>query len=64
MLADMDFTANKCLIIAPPTPEPETVEDVLNDLYEFNGMNENEIEDFKSRIKAAQNNQPQPPSND
>ena len=35
-------------------PKPETVEDVLNDLYEFNGMNENEIDDFKGRIKAAQ----------
>ncbi len=51
------------LIIDPPT-KPETVEQVLDDLFgmeDRHSLSKGIIDSFKSRIKAAQNNQPQPP---
>jgi len=58
-----DFSSESRLIIDPPT-KPETVEQVLDDLFgmeDRHSLSKGIIDSFKSRIKAAQNNQPQPP---
>jgi hypothetical protein len=44
----------KCLIIDPPTPEPETVDDLIFELSEFDSIGYDEIQDLVERLKSAQ----------
>ena len=65
VMADMDFTANRCLIIDPPTEPQETVEDVLKDMPDITGypdtprghqsfMENQNVGLWFKRLKAAQ----------
>jgi len=42
------------IAIKPPTPEPETVDDLIFELSEFDSIGYDEIQDLVERLKSAQ----------